>query len=100
MIELAWGHLLHQPDSALAEWYRRRTVHARSGTRKNHDRCTGPQAPYCALAWSPLARRRQVCSFARLSDRLFDGKRNWAPAGRLPVDSELQMTDRGGGNPM
>ena len=34
MIELAWGHLLHQPDSALAEWYRRRTVHARSGTRK------------------------------------------------------------------
>jgi hypothetical protein len=34
MIELAWGHLLHQPDGALAEWYRRRTVHARGGTRK------------------------------------------------------------------
>jgi transposase len=34
MIELAWGHLLHQKDSALAEWYRRRTVGARGGTRK------------------------------------------------------------------
>src|SRR5436309_2161665 len=26
MIELAWGHLLHQKDSALAEWYQKRTV--------------------------------------------------------------------------
>src|SRR5881227_1674203 len=34
MIELAWGHLLHQKDSALAEWYERRTVDARGGTRK------------------------------------------------------------------
>jgi transposase len=34
MIELAWGHLLHQKDSPLAEWYRRRTADARSGTRK------------------------------------------------------------------
>ena len=34
MIELAWGHLLHQKDSALSEWYRRRTVDARGGTRK------------------------------------------------------------------
>src|SRR5438046_7577570 len=34
MIELAWGHLLHQKDSALAEWYQKRTVDARGGTRK------------------------------------------------------------------
>jgi hypothetical protein len=26
MIELAWGHLLHQKDSPLAQWYRRRTA--------------------------------------------------------------------------
>ena len=34
MIQLAWGHLLHQKDSALAEWYRTRTADARGGTRK------------------------------------------------------------------
>lgn len=34
MIELAWGHLLHQKDSPLAGWYRRRTADARGGTRK------------------------------------------------------------------
>ena len=34
MIQLAWGHLLHQKDSALAEWYRERTADARGGTRK------------------------------------------------------------------
>jgi len=34
MIELAWGHLLHQKDSPLAQWYRRRTADARGGTRK------------------------------------------------------------------
>jgi transposase len=34
MIELAWGHLLHQKDSALSEWYRQRTADARGGTRK------------------------------------------------------------------
>jgi transposase len=34
MIQLAWGHLLHQKDSVLAEWYRKRTVDARGGTRK------------------------------------------------------------------
>jgi len=34
MIELAWGHLLHQKDSPLAEWYRRRTADARGGSRK------------------------------------------------------------------
>ena len=28
MIELAWGHLLHQKDGALAEWYRKRTADA------------------------------------------------------------------------
>jgi transposase len=34
MIQLAWGHLLHQKDSGLAEWYRKRTADARRGTRK------------------------------------------------------------------
>ena len=34
MIQLAWGHLLHQKDSMLAEWYRARTADARGGTRK------------------------------------------------------------------
>ena len=34
MIQLAWGHLLHQKESALAEWYRARTADARGGTRK------------------------------------------------------------------
>lgn len=34
MIQLAWGHLLHQKDSVLAEWYRARTADARGGTRK------------------------------------------------------------------
>jgi transposase len=34
MIELAWGHLVHQKDSALAEWYRKRTADARGGRRK------------------------------------------------------------------
>src|SRR6201993_1534378 len=34
MIELAWGHLLHQKASALTAWYRKRTSDARGGTRK------------------------------------------------------------------
>jgi transposase len=34
MIQLAWGHLLHQKDGALAGWYRKRTADARGGTRK------------------------------------------------------------------
>jgi hypothetical protein len=33
-IQLAWGHLLHQKDGALAEWHRKRTADARGGTRK------------------------------------------------------------------
>ena len=34
MIQLAWGHLLHQKKSDLSEWYRRRTADTRGGTRK------------------------------------------------------------------
>jgi transposase len=34
MIQIAWGHLLHQKNSALAEWYRARTADARGGARK------------------------------------------------------------------
>jgi transposase len=34
MIQLAWGHLAHQKDRALSEWYRRRTSDAHAGTRK------------------------------------------------------------------
>jgi hypothetical protein len=34
MIQLAWGHLLHQKDSVLTAWYRQRTADARGGLRK------------------------------------------------------------------
>ena len=34
MIELAWGHLVHQKGSPLSAWYRRRTGDARRGVRK------------------------------------------------------------------
>jgi len=34
MIELAWGHLVHQKGSSLSAWYRRRTADARRGVRK------------------------------------------------------------------
>ena len=34
MIQLAWGFLLHQKNSVLAEWYRTRTAGARGGMRK------------------------------------------------------------------
>ena len=34
MIELAWGHLVHQKGSSLTTWYRRRTADARGGARK------------------------------------------------------------------
>ena len=34
MIQLAWRHLVHQKDSALTAWYRKRTSDARGGTRK------------------------------------------------------------------
>jgi transposase len=34
MLQLAWGFLVHQKGSALAEWYRARTVDARGGRRK------------------------------------------------------------------
>jgi transposase len=35
MIQLAWRFLMFQKESALAEWYRSRTVDARQGTRKS-----------------------------------------------------------------
>ena len=34
MIQLAWRFLLHQKESALAQWYRARTAEARGGKRK------------------------------------------------------------------
>jgi transposase len=34
MIQLAWGHLLHQKTSVLCQWYRARTANAGGGTRK------------------------------------------------------------------
>jgi transposase len=34
MIQLAWRFLLHQKESALAQWYRARTADAHGGTRK------------------------------------------------------------------
>src|SRR5712671_689633 len=35
MIQLAWRFLIFQKESALAQWYRSRTVDARQGTRKS-----------------------------------------------------------------
>src|SRR5712672_206640 len=35
MIQLAWRFLMFQKDSALAQWFRSRTVDARQGTRKS-----------------------------------------------------------------
>lgn len=35
MIQLAWRFLIFQKDSALARWYRARTIDARPGTRKS-----------------------------------------------------------------
>src|SRR6201988_3893797 len=35
MIQLAWRFLMFQKESALAQWYRSRTVDARPGTRKS-----------------------------------------------------------------
>ena len=34
MLQIAWGFLVHQKDSALAVWYRTRTADARGTTRK------------------------------------------------------------------
>jgi transposase len=34
MLQIAWGFLVHQKDSALAAWYRARTADARGATRK------------------------------------------------------------------
>jgi transposase len=34
MIQLAWRFLLHQKESALAQWYRARTAEARGSARK------------------------------------------------------------------
>jgi len=34
MIQLAWRFLLHQKESALAQWYRSRTADAHGATRK------------------------------------------------------------------
>jgi transposase len=34
MLQVAWGFLVHQKDSALAAWYRARTADARGATRK------------------------------------------------------------------
>jgi transposase len=34
MLQIAWGFLVHQKDSALAAWYRARTADARRATRK------------------------------------------------------------------
>jgi transposase len=34
MIELAWGHLMHQKGRSLTAWFWRRTSDARGGTRK------------------------------------------------------------------
>ena len=45
MIELAWGHLVHQKGSPLSAWYRMRTADARGGTRKTMIVALGASSP-------------------------------------------------------
>ena len=49
MLQLAWGFLVHQPDSVLAKWYRARTADARCDAQ-DHDCGARPQAPDRAVA--------------------------------------------------
>ena len=74
MIQLAWGHLLHQKDGALAEWYRKRTADSRSGTRKTMIVALARKLLIHFGGWRPPARRRQVYSFGRRRDDLPVGK--------------------------
>jgi len=48
MIQIAWLWLRHQPQSALALWYRADQAHGRP-SRQDDDRCSGAQAAGCAL---------------------------------------------------
>src|SRR3954467_4010097 len=48
MIQLAWRFLLHQKESALAQWYRARTADARGA--QDPDRGAGEKAAHCAVA--------------------------------------------------
>ena len=55
MIQLAWRFLLHQKDSALAQWFRARTENAR-GTGAEPDRGLARK-----LLIAVAARRQGVC---------------------------------------
>ena len=75
MIELAWGHLVHQKASALTAWYRKRTSDARGGTRKT-----------MIVA---LARKLLSCAVAARDNRR-DAGRSAAAPGRLRTTELLQ----------
>ena len=50
MLQLAWGFLVHQKNSVLAEWYRARTADAPRRYAQDNDRSAGSKAPDHALA--------------------------------------------------
>jgi transposase len=50
MIQLAWRFLLHQKDSALAQWYRARAVDGRRNTRKTLIVALARKLHHCSMA--------------------------------------------------
>ena len=91
MIQLAWGFLLHQKDSLLAEWYRKRTADARGGTRKTM---------IVALARKLLiALWRLVTTGEVRQAGPSPGLTTCGTFLQCVIDTELRMTIRGGGNP-
>jgi len=65
MIELAWGHLVHQKGSPLSAWYRRRTADARRGVRKTMIVALRASSSWCCGGSPRPAKRRKACCFAR-----------------------------------
>jgi transposase len=74
MLQLAWGFLVHQLDSVLAEWYRARTADARGTTRKTMIVALARKRLIALWDWRPRARCRKAWSFARLRDGMSASK--------------------------
>jgi hypothetical protein len=99
MIQLAWRFLLFQKDSALAQWYRRRTEHAPKA-RKTMIVALARKLLIALWGWCTRAWCRRVSPCARRNDheRLVAANPDGFRLDLLPV-SESPMTVRGGGVP-
>ena len=95
MIELAWGHLVHQKGSPLSAWYRMRTADARGGTRKTM--IVALARKLLIVLWR-LATTGEAPEGLRLRPRR--NARRSCCSSSVTATPELQTTDRGGGNPM